>query len=183
MAGAVSPLPMTCESCHAQNRLNGQSVIPRLAGQSEAYLLESLKAYADGNRQSGVMQVAVSAMDETQFPELARYYASQGAQHLGADTPDAELTEKGRSLAEAGRPSDKVPACLTCHEKAGGNPVYPRLSGQSAPYLERQLHLFHAGTRGGSSYSHLMTEAAKNLTTDDIAALAAYFASRESARP
>ncbi|MCK8778878.1 c-type cytochrome [Rhizobium sp. NTR19] len=183
MAGAVSPLPITCESCHAQNRLDGKSVIPNIAGQSEAYLLESLKAYAEGRRQSGVMQLAVSAMDPATFPELARHFASQASQQSADDAAASELVEKGRILAETGRPADKVPACLSCHEKADGNPVYPHLSGQPAPYLERQLHLFRGGTRGGTSYSHLMVEAAKYLKEGDMAALAAYFAGRKGSGP
>lgn len=76
-AGEVSPLPITCESCHAEKRLNGNSVIPRLAGQSEAYLLNSLRAYAHGERASGVMKVAVGTLAEESLPELAAYYAKQ----------------------------------------------------------------------------------------------------------
>ncbi len=87
---------------------------------------------------------------------------------------DQQLVENGREIAEKGRAADKVPACLSCHEKPGGNPAYPRISGQNAPYLERQLRLFHAGVRGGSSFSHLMTEAARNLGENDFAALAAF---------
>ncbi|WP_117192215.1 c-type cytochrome [Rhizobium terrae] len=182
-AGEVSPLPITCESCHSERRLEAASVIPRLAGQSEAYLLNSLRAYAHGERASGIMQVAVGTLPEESLPELAAYYAKQARPQRPALPADAQLTEKGREIAEKGRAADKIPACLSCHEKPGGNPAYPRISGQSAPYLERQLRLFHAGVRGGSSFSHLMTEAAKNLKEDDFAVLAAFFASRENGGP
>ena len=84
-----------------------------------------------------------------------------------------------RVLAERGRPEDRIPACLSCHEKAAGNPVYPRLSGQSRPYLQQQLELFAGGVRGGTRYSHLMTEAARKLEEEDIAAAAAYFSQRD----
>ena len=50
-------------------------------------------------------------------------------------------------------------------------------------YIRQQLHLFNAGTRGGSSYAHLMNDAAKGLTPQDMDALAAYFSGRESMGP
>jgi cytochrome c553 len=178
MEGEVGSLPLTCESCHSAQKLTSESLIPSLAGQSEAYLLESLKAYASNERASGIMPAAIGTLDEGSFQELAGYYASQQRADRPALSADLELVERGRVLAERGRPEDKVPACLSCHEKAGANPVYPRLSGQSGPYLAQQLHLFSGGMRGGTSYSHLMTEAAKNLQEDDIAAAAAYFAQR-----
>jgi len=179
-AGEVSPLPITCESCHAEKRLTPGSIVPRLAGQSEAYLLNSLKAYADEKRPSGIMQVAIGTLSEESLPELASYYAKQTPPVRPRGEADPQLIERGRELAEKGRPADKVPACLSCHEKAGGNPAYPRISGQTAPYLERQLRLFHTGARGGGPFSHLMTEAARSLKDEDFAALAAFFASRES---
>jgi cytochrome c553 len=71
-AGEVSPLPITCESCHAESRLSDQSHIPRLAGQSEAYLLNSLKAFAGKQRPSGIMQVAVGTLGDASLPGLCR---------------------------------------------------------------------------------------------------------------
>lgn len=178
MEGEVGSLPLTCESCHSERKLTSDSLIPSLAGQSEAYLLESLKAYANNERASGIMQAAIGTLGEESFPELALYYASQQRADRAAPSADPELVERGRVLAEQGRQQDKIPACLSCHEKPGANPVYPRLSGQSGPYLAQQLRLFSEGVRGGTSYSHLMTKAAKNLQEDDVAAAAAYFAQR-----
>jgi cytochrome c553 len=177
-SGEVSPLPMTCESCHAEQKLSDDSHIPRLAGQSEAYLLNALKAYSDRTRLSGIMQVAVGTLDRNSLSDLASYYATQSPAGRPAPTIAADLLEKGRALAEIGRAADKIPACLSCHDKAGANPAYPRLSGQNSAYLRQQLSLFQKGLRGGSSYSHLMTDAAKELTPEDIDALAAYFAQR-----
>lgn len=177
-AGEVSPLPITCESCHAEAKLSDDSYIPRLAGQSEAYLLNALKAYADKQRPSGIMQVAVGTLPSEGLPELAAYYANQNPGDRADTAHDPALVEKGRLLAEQGRAADKVPACLSCHDKQDGNPAYPKLTGQNSAYLRQQLALFHAGTRGGSSFAHLMTNAAKELKPEDIDALAAYFSQR-----
>src|SRR3546814_9480629 len=136
-------MPITCESCHGEQRLNAGSLIPRRAGQAEAYLLESLRAYADGRRPSGVMGVAIGLLPDDALPELARHYAGQRKPEWGpdpkSDAADADLLEKGKILAERGRPADRIPACLSCHEKEGGNPLYPRLAGQNAPNMARQL--------------------------------------------
>ncbi|MBW9089508.1 c-type cytochrome [Rhizobium wenxiniae] len=177
-AGEVSPLPITCESCHAEAKLNDGSYIPRLAGQSEAYLLDALKAYADKQRPSGIMQVAVGTLSVESLPELAAYYANQKPGPRADAAPDPALIEKGRLLAEQGRTADKIPACLSCHDKQGGNPAYPKLSGQNSAYLQNQLTLFQSGGRGGSEYHHLMTGASKELTANDISAVAAYFSAR-----
>lgn len=177
-AGEVSPLPITCESCHAEARLTNASHIPQLAGQSETYLLNSLKAYTEKQRPSGIMQVAVGTLPDEGLPELASYYAGQTRAQRASPMHDPALVEQGRVLAEMGRAVDKIPACLSCHDKADANPAYPRLSGQNSAYLRQQLALFNAGSRGGSSYAHLMTEAAKGLTADDMEAAAAYFSGR-----
>jgi cytochrome c553 len=178
--GPVSPASVTCDSCHAENRLDDTSLIPRLAGQSEAYLFNSLRAYAMRERASGIMQVAAGTLDEEALRSLASTYAGQVPQPRQSVARDPELVEKGRALAEHGRSKDEVPACLNCHERPVGNPAYPRLSGQTSVYLRQQLHLFKDGTRGGSQYQHLMTQAAKGLTPDDIEALSAYFSDRET---
>lgn len=177
-AGEVSPLPITCESCHAESKLNDSNYIPRLAGQSETYLLNTLKAYMANERPSGVMQVALGTLPAQNIPELVAYYARQTPSTRQTTARDPALIEKGRVLAEVGRVSDRIPACLGCHDKASANPAYPKLSGQNSAYLRQQLALFQAGTRGGSSYRHLMVDAAKGLASEDIDALSAYFSQR-----
>ncbi|MCJ8520141.1 cytochrome c553 [Pseudorhizobium tarimense] len=179
MEGEVDDLPLSCESCHSARKVGPGSLVPSLAGQSEEYLLESLKAYANNERPSGIMQMAISLLPNDSFPELAHYYATQTRPQDSAAPVDADLVERGRILAQRGRSEDKIPACLSCHEKPGSNPVYPRISGLSQPYLERQLHLFNEGIRGGTEYSHVMREAANYLEDDDIVAAAAYFAQRQ----
>jgi cytochrome c553 len=177
-AGEVSPLPITCESCHAESRLSDQSIIPRLAGQSEAYLLEALRAYHTGNRPSGFMAVAVATLPEESLPDLAHYYATQRASPREGPAADLQLLEAGARLAQHGRSADKIPACFSCHDRSGANPGYPRLSGQNSAYLRGQLELFRQGVRGGGTTQHLMATVAKNLSDADIAALSAFFSQR-----
>lgn len=177
-AGEVSPLPITCESCHAESRLNDESFIPRLVGQSEAYLLQALKDYHAGRRPSGFMQLAVATLPQDVLPDLVHYYATQQALPRTVTAFDPQLFEAGARLAQRGRSADKIPACLSCHDRTQANPAYPKLSGQNGAYLRRQLELFRQGLRGGGTAQHLMTSAAKNLNDADIAALSAFFGHR-----
>lgn len=176
--GAGQP-QLTCQSCHDPKRLNGQSLIPHLAGQSQTYLRDSLIAYINNERASGVMATAVTGLTEENAAQLAAFYAGMERSPLSVDdaNPRGANVEAGRKLAERGRSEDRIPACLSCHDRVNGNPAYPSLKGLSAPYLSTQLKLFREGHRGGTKFSHLMIPAAKNLTDADIENLSAYFAS------
>jgi cytochrome c553 len=68
-----------------------------------------------------------------------------------------------------------APACAQCHAFNGvsdGSGAFPRIAGQSAYYLAKQLRDFTSGIRVNA----IMTPVAGALTADDIADVAAYFA-------
>lgn len=176
---ATDTLLEACKGCHMPERLRTESLIPSLAGQSALYLEEALVAYANGTRPSGTMAVAIRGLNEAERRTLARHFASQSPITLqsSATVQDA-LVARGESLALKGDPERRVPACLSCHDKADANPAYPRLSGQAEAYLANQLRLFVAKTRGGGPFRALMTQAVANLEDEDTVALAAYFAAR-----
>lgn len=66
--------------------------------------------------------------------------------------------------------------CTACHGGDGNsvNPIWPSLAGQHADYLVRQLQLFKSGERENA----LMAPMAANLSEQDMADLAAYYASQ-----
>jgi cytochrome c553 len=69
-----------------------------------------------------------------------------------------------------------APPCAQCHAFNGvsdGSGAFPRLADQSAYYLAKQLHDFASGVRA----SAIMSPIAKALSPDDVADVAAYFAS------
>ena len=167
----------TCNGCHMPERLDAQSLIPVLAGQSARYLEQALAAYADGTRPSGIMAVAIQGLSEAERQALAAHFARQSPASPRSSA-EGGLVRRGESLALKGDPQRRIPACLSCHDKADANPAYPRLSGQAEAYLANQLRLFVEKTRGGGPFRELMTQAAAHLQDEDIAALAAYFAAR-----
>ena len=66
--------------------------------------------------------------------------------------------------------------CVACHGADGNspNPVWPKLAGQHAPYLEKQMKDFRDGKRNDP----MMSAMAKPLSDEDISNLAAYFAAQ-----
>ncbi len=63
--------------------------------------------------------------------------------------------------------------CALCHgEKGEGSSTYPRLAGQHAAYLAKQLDDFKSGRRQGT-----MNEMAADLSKGEMKALATYFES------
>lgn len=166
-----------CTRCHGVDGRGRSPSTPVLAGQNEAYLLESLQAYAAGRRESGVMGIPVSAVDPKLFAELARHFSALHAPPP-SDPSDPALVARGEQIARHGMEKRDVPACLGCHGRPDRNPLYPELSGQPSEYIETQLRLFRAEKRGGTRFQHLMRNAANNLSDEDIAALAVYFAQR-----
>lgn len=76
---------------------------------------------------------------------------------------------------EAGK--TKSATCAACHGPAGDKPlmpVYPKLAGQHAGYIEKQLQAFKGGQRQDPS----MAPMAMPLSDQDMKDLAAYFASQ-----
>ena len=85
------------------------------------------------------------------------------------------------SAAQA-QPTDAAPAkaavCMACHGGADGKtmlPVYPSLNGQTARYLFLELRDFKAGRRSNP----LMSPMAADLTSEDMHALADWFAKQK----
>lgn len=168
----------TCDGCHAAGRLDTDSLIPRLDGQSQTYLRDSLAAYANGTRPSGIMAVAVQSLTEKDREVLAAHFAERTA--TAANTGAlSEQSGRGEKIAESGDLERRIPACLSCHDRENGNPAYPRLSGQPAAYLAAQLRLFVDEERGGGPHRELMEKVAANLDERDINAVAGYFSARD----
>ena len=74
---------------------------------------------------------------------------------------------------EAGKTKSAV--CAACHGGTGisPTPIWPNLAGQKEQYLVAQMKAFRDGGRQNAQMSPMAT----NLTDEDIANLAAYYAS------
>jgi len=165
-----------CAACHS---VDGNSIVPnwpKLAGQHESYLQRQIALIKSGDRPVPEMAGIVINLNDQDMADLAAYYASQTA---SAGLTDEALRANGELLYRGGNAETDIPACLSCHGPAGeGNPLsgYPSLAGQHAVYSAKMLTGFRAGTTWGAddSSSKIMTDVAKRLTDDEIAAVASY---------
>jgi cytochrome c553 len=93
--------------------------------------------------------------------------------------------EHGQTLFRQGDATRGIPACMACHSIDGrGNPgaMYPQLTSQHAQYIEATLKAWHDGTTwGDDAHAQIMPAIAKQLSADDIAALASYIEGLHSA--
>jgi cytochrome c553 len=176
----LGPVLESCARCHGKSGTGrGLGAFPKLAGQNAAYLLASLRAFAQGERYSGIMQPVAAELGEGEMRELAEYFATRPEAPLEPEQPGTETLALGRRIAHQGIPSQGVPACRACHGPGdtGRNPFYPQLAGQYADYLLLQLELWQQGKRGGTAYAHIMDTIAKRLTKAQVRAVAFYYAS------
>jgi cytochrome c553 len=164
-----------CSRCHGVDGMGRGGAFPRLAGQRAPYLEAALHAFASRSRFSGTMSEVAAALSDAELREAARYYAA-----LPGGGPASGIgSSRGAAIATKGIPERDVPACVECHgpSAAPKNPAYPRLAGQQAWYLARQLELLRERQRGGSPRVNLMHPVVDRLEPADLPEVARYFAS------
>lgn len=78
-------------------------------------------------------------------------------------------------------PPHKLNTCVACHGESGQglNPMWPNIGGQSALYLRKQLEDMKAGKTRPSA---VMGAILISLTSEDINALAEYYAAQPTAQ-
>lgn len=124
-------------------------------------------------------EVAASEMatPEAAAPKAASCCGSEAAAPSAAPEPasttSAPATDAASTLAAAGKELYNS-RCTGCHGlKAEGQNGFPRLAGLSSDEISNKLKAYRAGKQMGPRTA-IMAASAKNLTDEDIAALAAY---------
>jgi cytochrome c553 len=169
-----------CASCHGPRGDSVSPAFPRLAGQQTQYLEGQLKAFRDRTRADPMAQAYMwgmtSQLDDGTIKKLSAYYSAQ--KPVPGKTANARLAQQGKAIYEAGIPAAKVQACVTCHGKnAEGNSAFPRLAGQHAEYLVKQLVLFKSSLREGSN-APIMHNISTGMSFEQMEAVSAYLMSR-----
>ena len=111
------------------------------------------------------------SLTDAQIKELATYYAEQ--KPVADKQKNSKLEGEGKRIFVSGIPNETVPACAACHGAEGaGNEQFPRIAGQHADYLVKQLKVFQKTE--GRPDATVMNGIAHNLKPDEIKAVAAY---------
>ncbi len=166
----------TCGTCHG---INGHSVaptFPNLAAQTAPYLEAQLHAFKDQSRADPDAQAYMwgmaSQLSDATISALAAYFASQPAPEGKPGIP--ALVAEGKHLFEEGIPAKQIPPCASCHgPNAQGMNIFPRLAGQHAPYLLKQLLVIQNVLRTAP----VMHGVVKDLTKQQMEAVVAYLES------
>lgn len=69
-----------CVACHGVAGISPNPQWPNLAGQKDQYLISSMKAYRDGDRQNPIMSPLAQGLSDEDIENLAAYYSSLPAQ-------------------------------------------------------------------------------------------------------
>jgi cytochrome c553 len=172
-------LQKTIETCSACHGLHGRSVaptFPNLAAQTAPYIELQLHAFKDQTRADPDAQAYMwgmaSQLDDASISGLAAYFSKQAAAE--GKSGNATLIAKGKQIFTEGVPARQIPACASCHgAQAQGNGPFPRLAGQHAPYLLKQLLVIQSVLRTAP----VMHGVIKDLTRDQMQAVVAYLES------
>jgi cytochrome c553 len=174
-----------CANCHGPGGNSVSPNFPALAGQSHAYLATQLNAFRDKSRRdpqaATYMWGLTRSLTDAQIDELAAYYAAQAPRPHSVPASIETTIAAGQSIYLRGT-GGKAPACVACHgEHAQGTPVAPRLSGQHAAYIERQLRIYQ--TSNDRPDGGVMKLACSGMTAEDMRAVAAFVQSLAPAPP
>lgn len=157
---AGSTIGYSCLGCHGiygyRNAYPSYRV-PKLGGQSAAYLVIALKGYRDGTREHPTMLAQATSLTDQQIEDVAAYLASDAVAAGGSAAPGIAQTA----------------TCIACHGQNGIalSPTWPTLAGQHEDYLAHALNQYRDGTRKDP----VMAPMAAALTDDDVKVLAKYY--------
>jgi cytochrome c553 len=185
-----------CAACHGVNGQSQSPMIPNLAGQQKAYIVNQLQDYRDHTRSNkyGVQYMwgMASSLTDKQIQELAEYFSKQAPKQSAVISGNISTLARGKEIFENGIPIQGVIQCNSCHGPKGeGMATFPRIAGQHAYYLIQQLNVWKEPAHkefmevGGNTWAPrtivfarphgtLMQNEEKNLSEADIKAVALY---------
>jgi len=167
-----------CANCHGAAGVATSPNFPNLAGQTQPYIekqLTAFRSHARSDPEGYEYMWGLSAhLTDAQISGLASYYAqlppsTGNKDHFGT----AVMRSQGQQIFEQGIAATGVPACAACHgAHAEGNDLFPRLAGQHADYLVKQLKVFQSTDQRPDGVA--MKAVTHNLTEENMMNVAAY---------
>ena len=170
-----------CMDCHGKDGVSTESDVPSIGGFSAQYIIDSMVAYADGDRPATEskyrggdtdraptdMAKIAKELDEGAVEEVANYFAERKfvPRQQAFDAAQAATGEKIHARE-----------CEKCHEDGGSSPDDDAgiLAGQWMDYLR---HSFKEYASGDRSMPKKMKPKMEKLSEADVEALIHYYAS------
>lgn len=165
-----------CSNCHGVTGVSVSPNMPNLAAQQPAYISAQLKLFRSQGRLDPAgfeyMWGISRTLTDRQIDELAAYYFAQTLPTQPQEGRAADV-EAGKLIFNAGIADKQVPPCGSCHGLHGrGGSNFPRIAGQHADYLVKQLGVFQRTDERPEG--SVMKTVAHKLTPFDIASVASY---------
>ena len=182
-----------CGACHGATGHSPSPTYPNLAGQKDAYIAKQLADFKSGARTDMMMAPMAANLSEQDMADLGAYFSAQertkataaasatGGTPAATATASASATEivtfTGAKAIYAGNVKagkNKSAMCASCHGADGNSPIamYPKLAGQSASYIAKQLADFKSGER----VDPVMAGMVAALSEEDMNDLGTFFA-------
>lgn len=177
---AIAIAQQVCSNCHGIDGNAESPNFPNLAAQQEAYFIAQLNGFKSHGRSDPAgfeyMWGLSKNLTDAQIAGLAAFYAKQTPRRGWQNASSSALHDEGKKLFNEGISASGVPPCGTCHAAdAGGQAAFPRLAGQHADYLVKQLMVFQRTDERPEG--SVMKGIAHSLTAQNMEAVAAYLAS------
>lgn len=151
--------------------------VPKISGQGEKYIANSLTAYKKGERKHPTMRSIATSLTEQDIADLAAYYSAHGKVE-GAALPEAATEAKGNVAALLTKG-----ACASCHGANFAKPIdpsYPKIAGQHADYLFVALKSYKVeGTSSWGRNNGVMGGVAKQFSNAELKEMANYLAGQQ----
>jgi cytochrome c553 len=162
-----------CSTCHGPYGISASPDFPILAAQRPGYLEAQIEAFRSHTRAEkdahDIMWGIAGDLDPAIIKGIAQYYAVQPPAPGRVQDPAAFA--KGKEVYDKGVPSRDIPPCATCHgPDAAGLADFPRLAGQHASYIVKQLNYIQRLVRTAP----VMHGIIKDLTPAEMQAVAVY---------
>jgi len=155
-----------CTNCHGADGNSQSPGTPSLAGQQPNYFVAATQEYMTNARESAPMVPLLRKLSKLDIESAALFFASQ--------TP-AQRNAPPTGNAVAGEPLTAV--CGGCHGSHGvsTDSATPSLAGQDSQYLTHAINAYRTTRKHA-----LMSRLVANLGDQDIANIAAFYATQSS---
>lgn len=177
-AGNTAPqiVKQNCGTCHGVDGNSVVPVYPKLASQVPQYIEKQLHDFTSGARSNPIMSDMAKTLSTKQIQQLAQFFSQQKSKTTAQE--DTPLIAQGEKIYHGGVNATNTPACAACHGATaiGLPPLYPRLAGQHAAYVESQLLAFQNRKRNNDAHA-VMRDIASKLTSQEIKAVSVYLGS------